>query len=104
MAREQQKPFAYPNYNMGKITKKARFRDLYTDHFEAAQKETRVWKPSVENKIEKEGKKISNFIDVVDFIDLNMQTAIRVSYDHTKSNDENLEEYKMQKKVQDESD
>ena len=33
-----------------------------------------------------------------------MQTAIRVSYDHNKSNDENLEEYKMQKKVQDESD
>ena len=89
---------------MGKITKKARFRDLYTDHFENAKKETRVWKPFVENKIEKEGQKINKFIDVVDFIDLNMQTAIRVSYDYTKSNDENLEEYKMQKKVQDESD
>lgn len=89
---------------MGKITKKARFRDLYTDHFENARKETKVWKPRVEGKIEREGQKISKFIDVVDFIDLNMQTAIRVSYDHNKSNDENLEEYKMQKKVQDESD
>ena len=48
---------------MGKITKKARFRDLYTDHFENARKETKVWKPRVEGKIEREGQKISKFID-----------------------------------------
>ena len=89
---------------MGKITKKARFRDLFTDHFENAQKETKVWKPQVENRIENEGKKINKFKDVVEFIDVNMQTAIRVSYDYTKTLDENLESYKMQKKVQDESD
>lgn len=33
-----------------------------------------------------------------------MQTAIRVSYDHTKSMDENLKEYQEQKARQDESD
>ena len=58
--------------NMGKITKKARFRDLFTDHFENAQKETKVWKPQVENRIENEGKKINKFKDVVEFIDVNM--------------------------------
>ena len=47
---------------------------------------------------------MSKFKDVVEFIDINMQTAIRVSYDYSKSLDENLEEYKKQKKVQDESD
>ena len=48
------KPFAYPDMNLAKITKKARFRDLFTDHFENAQKETKVWKPHVEKRIDSE--------------------------------------------------
>ena len=47
---------------------------------------------------------MTKFLDNVDFIDLNMQTAIHASYDYTKSLDENLKEYTNQKVMQDESD
>jgi len=79
---------------MGQITKKARFRDLFADHFDNAKKETKEWKPQVETRIESVGRDINNFKETVEFIEVNMQTAIRVSYDYTKSLDENLEEYK----------
>ena len=89
---------------MGKITKKSRFRELYTDHFQNAQKETKTWKPDINKEQEREHRKISKFKDVVEFIDLKMETAVRPSYDRTKSLDENIEEFKCQKKLQDESD
>lgn len=84
---------------MGKTAHKAKYRALYEDHFENANRATQTWKPRVQHCIESQSKKISKFIDVVEFIDDNMQTAIRVSYDHDKTLDENLEEYKEQKAV-----
>ena len=47
----------------------------------------------MDSTIEEERKEITNFLDNVDFIDLNMQTAIHASYDYTKSLDENLKQY-----------
>ena len=79
---------------MAKITKKAKYRDLFTDHFQNAKKETVAWKPTVEKEIKRDNRKISKFLDEVEFVDINMQTAIRVSYDYNKSLDENLEDYK----------
>lgn len=43
-------------------------------------------------------------MEEVEFIDVKMQTAIRLSYDHDKRLDENLQEYKIVKQLQDESD
>ena len=93
------KPFAYPDMNLASVTKSRKFRDLYADHFENAKKATQTWKPHVETRIEHENKKINKFKDTVEFIDLKMETAIRVSYDHSRTLDENLEEYKQQKYV-----
>ena len=88
------KPFAYPDMNLAQVTKNRKFRDLYADHFENAKMATQTWKPHVENRIEHENKKINKFKDTVEFIDLKMETAIRISYDHNRTLDENLEEYK----------
>ena len=55
---------------------------------------TQTWKPHVETRIEHENKKINKFKDTVEFIDLKMETAIRISYDHNRTLDENLQEYK----------
>ena len=84
------KPYAYKDFKLSSITKKAKYRDLYADHFENARKETSQWKPGFETKLESEGRKINKFKELVEFIDVNMQTAIRVSYDRKKSLDENL--------------
>jgi len=58
----------------------------------------------MENQMERENRQINKFKEVVEFIDVNMQTAIRVSYDYTKTMDENLKEYKDEKQIMDESD
>ena len=89
-----EKPFAYPDLNLASVTKKARFRELFTDHFENSRKETKVWKPKVQTRMETEHKRINKFIEQVEFIDVEMATAIRVSYDHDKRMDDNLREYK----------
>lgn len=89
---------------MAKITKKAKYRDLFTENYQNCAKETEEWKPTVDKEIKRDNNKIRKFLDEVEFVDLNMQTAIRVSYDYGKSLDENLEEYKDQKRLQDESD
>ena len=39
------RPFAYPDMNLASVTKKAKYRELFTDHFENARKEPSVWKP-----------------------------------------------------------
>ena len=47
----KEKPFAYKDFDMGSVTKKARFRDLFAEHFEQARKATTSWKGKVDNKI-----------------------------------------------------
>jgi hypothetical protein len=47
------KPFAYPNSNLAEIAKKAKFRDLFAEHFQNARKSTADWKPIVEKSIER---------------------------------------------------
>ena len=89
---------------MAKITKKARFRELFTDHFNNAKKVTKELKPQFNTKQDHENRKVNKFKDIVEFIDLKMETAVRVSYDHNKSLDENIEDFKSQKRMQDESD
>ena len=90
--------------NLAEVTKKGKYRELFTDHFENSRKETSCWKPQIDSYIEKEGRNISKFRDVVEFIDLNMQTAMENTYNYGKSLDENFQEYKDQKFMQDESD
>lgn len=41
------KPFAYKDFNMSPITRKAKFRELFMEHFEKARKETKDWKPTI---------------------------------------------------------
>lgn len=93
---------------MGSVTKKARYRELFGEHFtktrEKARKETALWKGKFDNQNEKYKHAEKKFLDVTEFVEINMQTAIRISYDHTKGMDENLKEYKDQKARQDESD
>ena len=98
------KPYAYKDFDMASVTKKARFRELFTEHFEKARKATKGWKGKIDHNIEKERKKTNKQLEVAEFVEVNMQTAIRVSYDHTKRLDENLKEYTDQKERQDESD
>jgi len=33
----KEKPYAYKDFDMASVTKKARFRDLFTEHFEQAR-------------------------------------------------------------------
>ena len=47
--------------------------------------------------MEREGRQVTRFADLTEFIDVRMQTAIRISYDHDKNLDENLMEYKVEK-------
>ena len=89
---------------MAAITKKARFRELFTDHFESGKKDMARLKSKVDSKLEKERHQAQKFRDVSDFAEVNIQTAIRVSYDHEKTLDENFEEFSEQKAKQDESD
>lgn len=98
------RPFAYPDMHLSPITRKGKYRELFTEHFEKARKDTGVWKPSVDSKIEQEGRKINKFKDMAEFIDVKMQTAILGTYDYQMSLDQNLEVYKNQKVLQDESD
>jgi len=89
---------------MGSATKKARYRDLFGEHFEISRKETGRWKGKVESRFEKEKRAGKKFSEVAEFVEVNMETAIRISYDHTKTMDANLKEYQDQKARQDESD
>ena len=89
---------------MAEITKKQKWRDLYCVHYDKTRTEGGVYTRNVKKRIDKEGQKINKFKDEVEFIDVKMQTAIRVSYDKDLSLDENLREYKEQKRLQDESD
>ena len=86
---------------MGAVTKKARYRDLFAEHFtkarEKARKDTAKWKGKFDNQFEKDKRAEKKFLDVTEFVEVNMQTAMRVSYDHDKSMDENLKEYWEQK-------
>jgi len=50
----KEKPYAYKDFDMASVTKKARFRDLFTEHFEQARQQTGNWKGKVDNRIEKE--------------------------------------------------
>ena len=101
---DQDKPFAYPKYDMGTFAKKQKFRELFSEHFEVSSKETQRWKPRINRKIEKERNMVKKFKDVSDFAEVNVQTAICVTYDYEKGLDENFNEFKDQKKKQDESD
>ena len=85
--------YAYPDMNLAQVTQKAKYRELYTEHFDAAKKATVGWKPHLENVVEHEGKKITKFTDVAEFVDVKMQTAIRGTYDYDMSLDENLNVY-----------
>lgn len=55
-------------------------------------------------RLERQSEKTSKYVEVVDFIDTNMQVATKLSYDHDKTLDENLEDYKLRKALQDEAD
>ena len=43
--------------------------------------------------MEKEGRKVTKFKDVAEFVDVKMQTAIRGTYDYDMTLDENLAFY-----------
>ena len=89
-----ERPFAYgDSMNLAQVTHKARFRDLFMEHFENAIKATQGWKPHFESCVEQEGRKVSKFMDVAEFVDVKIQTAIRGSYNYDQSLDENLECY-----------
>ena len=66
------KPFAYHDLNLSSITKRAKFRELFMEHFEKSRKETKDWKPSIVSAMDQEAKKINKFKDVAEFIDLAM--------------------------------
>ena len=66
------RPFAYPDMNLAHVTRKGKFRDLYTEHFDVSKKATVSWKPHFENVVEHEGKKITKFTDVAEFVDVKM--------------------------------
>ena len=89
---------------MGKITKRQKYKDLFHYHYADSKKEEQVYTRNFKKRIDKVGKNIGQFKDVVEFIDVKMETAHRMSYDKDKSMDENLKEYKDQKVRQDESD
>ena len=78
---------------MGTATKKPKFKKLFNEHFEVARKETAGWKPKVDRRIEKERHMVNKFRDVSDFAEANIQTAMSVDFDHSKSLDENFAEF-----------
>ena len=79
--------------NLSQVTRKAKFRELFTEHFDVAKKATSGWKPHFESVVEHEGKKITKFTDVAEFVDVKMQTAIHGTYDYDMSLDDNLNVY-----------
>ena len=90
----QERPFVYgDNLNLAQVTQKTRFRELFSEHFEIARKATQGWKPNFESCVEKEGRKVTKFKDVAEFVDVKMQTAIRGTYDYDMSLDENMASY-----------
>ena len=49
-------PFAYPNMNLSPVTRKARFRALFGDHFENARGASKDYISTVSHQQEKVGK------------------------------------------------
>ena len=82
---DESSKFAYTDFKMAQVTKKQKWRELYGVHYDQTRTEGGVYTRDFKKRIDREGRKIGKFKDEVEFIDVKMQTAVRVSYDKTKT-------------------
>ena len=75
--------FAYTDFKRAQVTKKQKWRELYGVHYDQTRTEGGVYTRDFKKRIDRVGRKVGKFKDEVEFIDVKMQTAVRVSYDKT---------------------
>jgi len=54
----REKPFAYPQVAFTPLAKKAKYRELFAEHFQKSRDEIKRWKPLVDVRLERENQKV----------------------------------------------